>query len=635
MKHWQIHHDAEGIAWLTLNTADSAMNKLSGEVLREFESVLDSMDQQPPKGLVIQSGKDSGFIAGADIEEFTQHDSEAKAVELVARGWHLFNRLAAVRYPTLALIRGVCLGGGLELSLACRYRIAVDIPSTRLGLPEVLLGIVPAWGGMHRLPKVVGPQIALDMMLTAKSLDAKRAKKSGLVDVCAPERLAADSARGLVLSNRPARKLQGVAKFMNSWAGRWLVARMARQQVQRKARPEHYPAPYALIDIWCRHDGDPLKDTQLLGSIVHSPTAKNLIRVFFLQERLKSFGKESSFKSKHVHVIGAGVMGGDIANWCALRGMTVTLQDQSMTQIAPALARGRKLFDQRLRDPLLVQAACDRLTPDPEGAGVRHADVVIEAIYENLEAKHALFKVIEPQLKPTAVLATNTSSLRLEDLGRALSPPERLVGIHFFNPVAQMPLVEVIRTESTTPSTLADAMAFVRSIDKLPLPVKSAPGFLVNAVLAPYMQAAMAAVDEGLSPETVDAAMKQFGMPMGPIELVDVVGLDIAVAAGRQMSATATAPKCLTALVNEQHLGKKSGRGFYVWENGKIKNPRSSGAIPQGLAKRLIQPLITRTEELVRDGVVADEDLADAGVIFGTGFAPFLGGPLHCRKLAN
>lgn len=630
-KHWQIRIDAEGVAWLSLNTAGASMNKLSAEVLAEFSECLNGFDANPPAGLIIESAKSSGFIAGADIEEFKQLDSPEKARELIARGWNLFNRLAAVRYPTLALIRGICLGGGLELSLACRYRIAVDEPATRLGLPEVLLGIVPGWGGMLRLPAVIGPQAALDMMLTGKTLDARRAKRAGLVDLAVAPRVMKDSALGLLKSGRPAKSLSGLQALMNHPFMRPIMATMAKKQVAKKARPQHYPAPYAIIDIWQKANGNALAKPALLDAILGSSTTRNLVRVFFLQERLKSLGKESGFQAKRVHVVGAGVMGGDIAAWCALRGFTVTLQDQSSEKIAPAIARAQKLFGKRLRDPLQARAARDRLIPDPHGHGARHADVVIEAIFENLEAKHALLKQLEPMLKPNAILATNTSSLRIEDLRTALADPSRLIGIHFFNPVAMMPLVEVIEAPGAQSGALADAMAFVRSIDKLPLPVKSAPGFLVNAVLAPYMLTAMRAVDAGHSPATVDAAMRDFGMPMGPIELADTVGLDITVAAGQSLSYGGTPPQCLMHAVEQGHLGKKTGRGFYVWRDGKIANPPTANAVPADFAQTLVAPLIERAEALVRNGVIADADLADAGIIFGTGFAPFLGGPLNWK----
>ncbi len=630
MKHWQLNREDSDIVIAMLDRAGESTNALSAEVMAEFGQILDQLDLYQPKGLIVRSGKAAGFIAGADIDEFSQLDTPEKGRALVARGWDLFNRLAAVPYPTLALVRGHCLGGGLELALACRYLLAVDEPGTKMGLPEVMLGIFPGWGGMLRLPQRVGPAAALDMMLTGRTLDAQRARKMGLADDCVPPRVMEMAARQLLLSNTPRRPLPLVQRLLNGPL-KAVVASGARKQVAKKARPEHYPAPYAIIDLWQKHDGNALAAPEVVDRIIASPTAKNLLRVFHLQERLKGFGKDSGFTARHVHVVGAGVMGGDIAAWCALRGLTVTLQDQSLERIAPAIKRAHALFAKRLREPLKVRAAFDRLIPDPAGAGVAHADVVIEAIFESAEAKHALFKALEPRLKPGAILASNTSSLKLEDLRTALARPERLVGIHFFNPVALMPLVEVVEAEGADPAMVRAACAFVRQIDKLPLPVKSAPGFLVNAVLAPYMLAAMRAVDEGIAPATVDQAMLVFGMPMGPIELADTVGLDIAMAAGRQLADGAAPPRCLQERIVAGQLGKKSGQGFYAWSAGQPAKP-AAGSVPAGLAERLVRPLVERTVRLVDDGIIADGDLADAGVIFGTGFAPFTGGPLRFLK---
>ena len=501
-----------------------------------------------------------------------------------------------------------------------------------MGLPEVMLGIFPGWGGMLRLPQRVGPQAALDMMLTGKTIDAKRARKMGLADDCVPPRVMDGAAKIMVASNAPRRPLPLLQRLLNGPLKN-IVANGARKQVAKRARPEHYPAPYAIIDIWARHNGNALVAPELVDGIVRSSTARNLVRVFFMQERLKGFGKGATdFQAKRVHVVGAGVMGGDIAAWCALRGMTVTLQDQGMERIAPALRRAYAAYAKRIRDKLQLRDVMDRLIPDPDGHGAAQADVVIEAIFENLEAKHALFRQLEAVMKPDAVLATNTSSLKLEDLRVALANPARLVGIHFFNPVAKMPLVEVVSAEGGDHEMANRAAAFVRQIDRLPLPVKSAPGFLVNAVLGPYMLEAMRAVDEGVSPETVDEAMLAFGMPMGPIELVDMVGLDVAMAAGKSLTgADAEPPKCLMERFNAGNLGKKTGKGFYDYSGGKPAKGRP-GAVPFGLAERLLKPLLEKTQQLVDQGIVADADLADAGVIFGTGFAPFTGGPLNFAK---
>jgi 3-hydroxyacyl-CoA dehydrogenase/enoyl-CoA hydratase/3-hydroxybutyryl-CoA epimerase len=545
-----------------------------------------------------------------------------------------------VPYPTLALIRGHCMGGGLELALACRYRVAVDEPGTRLALPEVMLGIVPGWGGMKRLPEMIGPAAALDMMLTGKGVDARRAKRMGLADECVPPRVMASAARLTVLSGRPRRQLPLLQNMLGRKPLRMLVVDKATDQVRQRARRDHYPAPYAILDMWANYGGNALavpsdKPTSL-DAIVASPTTRNLVRVFFLQEQLKGFGKESDYAPKHVHVIGAGTMGGDIAAWCALRGMTVTLQDTSVERIAPAIKRAAALYGRRLRsDRRQARFTLDRLIPDPQGRGVERADVVIEAISENLEAKRGLFAALEPRLKPDAVLATNTSSLKLEDIGTALRRPGRLIGIHFFNPVAKMPLVEVVSGEGTDAEMLRRGLAFVRRIDKLPLPVKSAPGFLVNAVLGPYLLEAMRCVEQGIRPEVVDAALSAFGMPMGPIELADTVGLDIAVAAGKSLAGpAAAAPARLTQLVQEGNLGKKTGKGYYLWKEGKPQRAKA-GDVPAGLAERILRPLLEAAQRCVDQGVVADADLADAGVIFGTGFAPYTGGPLNLLRQAR
>ena len=639
LRHWKLERDADGLAWATLDVADASTNTLGGAVMLELASLLDELDRQPPKGLVIRSGKAAGFIAGADIDEFSRIDSPAAARALVERGWNLFNRLAALPYPTLALVRGHCLGGGLELALACRYRIAVDEPATRMALPEVMLGIYPAWGGMLRLPRLIGPAAALDLMLTGKGVDARKAKRLGLADDCVPPRVMDSAARLTLLSGRAPRELPLMQRLLNGPL-KAVVARQARRQTAAKVRPGHYPAPFAIIDIWARHGGNalavPADAPASLEAIFRSPTAKNLVRVFHLQERLKAFGKDADFAPRRVHVVGAGVMGGDIAAECALRGMIVTLQDQTTERIAPAIARAAKRFERKFRgQPREVRFALDRLIPDPDGHGVARADVVIEAIFESLEAKRALLASVEARARPDALIASNTSSLRIADIATALADPSRLVGVHFFNPVAMMPLVEVVRTAASGEEALVRAAAFVRKLDKLPLPVRDAPGFLVNAVLGPYMYEALRCVDEGIAPEAIDAALTAFGMPMGPIELIDTVGLDIAVAAGKALAgAEAVLPRALADKVAAGQLGKKSGQGFYRWEAGKARKAVAP-AVPEGLARRILAPLLAAADDCVARGVVADADLADAGVIFGTGFAPFTGGPLHHSRAAG
>lgn len=629
-ENWNLSTDEKNIAWLVINCPDRSVNALSKQVMSELAQVLDTLEQNPPKALIIRSGKSSGFIAGADIVEFSDLNSPADGQALIERGWNLFNRLSQLKFPTLALIHGVCLGGGLELALACRYRVLIDSPKPSLGLPEVMLGIYPGWGGVKRLPGLIGPQKAMDMMLTGRSLDARRAKSYGLVDYVVAPRIALKTTADVVLSGRPKAHAKGLNKLLNTSPFKAIVARGARKQVKQKDPMGHYPATLAIIDIWEKHDGNGLADPQIINRLLNSPTTENLIRVFHLQERLKAFGKQGDTSQiKHIHVVGAGVMGGGIATWCALQGIKTTLQDTDYSRIAGAVKQAASLFARK--DRLSAQAARDLLIPDPEGQGVDEADIVIEAIYENLEAKQALYKQLEARMKPSAVLATNTSSLSLVDLRTTLARPERFVGIHFFNPVSRMPLVEVINADGTDPQALAQASAFVGKIGKLPLPVKDTPGFLVNAVLGPYMLEAMRCVDEGIEPEVIDTSMLQFGMPMGPVELADTVGLDIVMAAGAQLSPGSQAPRCLTERVQQGKLGAKTGEGFYQWKNRKAGR-YSHHAIPAGLEQRLVTPLIEQAQIQLEKGIIDDADLVDAGVIFGTGFAPFRGGPLRYKK---
>ncbi len=632
-KHWKLETDRDNLVWLSFDKADASANVLSSDVVSELNRIFDELLEKKPRGLIIRSTKESGFIAGADVEEFTKIKDADDAMRLVRRGWDLYNKLAALPFPTLALVNGFCMGGGVELAIACRYRVAVDQPGTRFALPEVMLGILPAWGGVKRLPRLVGPTAALDMMLTGRSVDARRAKRMGLVDAVVPPRIQENAARMMVIESPRPRRLPLMQRLMNSSFMRPLVAGLARRQVALRASPDHYPAPYAILDLWQKYDGDPFaprpEDPASVSGLVEGDTARNLIRIYFLQERMKSLGKDSDFEAKHVHVIGAGVMGGDIAAWCAMRGLTVTLQDQSAERLAPAMKRAAELFKRRLREKSRIRDASDRLIPDVAGDGARQADVIIEAIFENLQAKRELFAKLEAAAKPNAILASNTSSLKLSDIGANFRNPSRLVGIHFFNPVPQMQLVEVVKGANTDPEFAKKAAAFVRQIDKLPLPVKDSPGFLVNRVLGPYLNQALRMVDQGIAPETLDAAATAFGMPMGPIELADTVGLDICMAVGRELAGErAEPPKKLAELVAGGNLGRKTGRGFYLWKNGKARKRRADGATSD-LIEKLIAPYLKEAQAAVAEGIVADADLADAGLIFGTGFAPFRGGPLH------
>lgn len=635
MKHWRYETDAQGLVWLTFDRAGESTNTFSKEAIAELSAALDEIAARSPKGMIVRSAKNS-FIAGADVEEFTRFASPEEALAFVRAGWDMLQKLHDLPFPTTAMVNGFCMGGGLELALACRYIVALDDPATRFAFPEVMLGIAPVWHGVQWLPKKIGPVAAMDMLLTGKTIDAQRARRIGLADQCVPLRILENTARVLTLE-APARKPLPMMQRLMLGALRGTVVSQAKKQVARRARREHYPAPYAILELWQKYDGDPFAvpagDPCSINALFDHPTTRNLIRIFFLQEKMKSLGKGGA-EARHVHVVGAGVMGGDIAAICAMRGITVTLQDTSPERIAPAIKRAAKLFERRLRDPRRVRDALDRMIPDVGGAGAARADIIIEAIFENLPAKRELFAKLEAVAKPGAVLASNTSSLKLADISANFKDPSRLVGIHFFNPVPQMMLVEIVSAAHTNPEAAKKAAAFVRQIDKLPLPVKDSPGFLVNRVLGPYMQQAFRMLDEGVKPETIDRAMEDFGMPMGPVELADTVGLDICLAAGKALAKKGAggelpdAPQILLNKVALGHLGRKSGQGIYHYENGKAVKGQPD-AYGRDMVDALVEPYLAEAKAVVAEGVVADADLADAGLIFGTGFAPFRGGPLH------
>ncbi|HEX6571442.1 MAG TPA: 3-hydroxyacyl-CoA dehydrogenase NAD-binding domain-containing protein [Steroidobacteraceae bacterium] len=637
--NWTLELDADRVAWLTFDKPGASANALSRPAMTELNDRLAELEPLRPAGLVIVSAK-SGFIAGADISEFEQAPSPAETVPWVRKADAVMQRLEDLPFPTVAAINGYCLGGGLELALACRHRVCADDPKVTLGLPEALLGIHPGFGGTVRTVRTVGVTTAMDLMLTGRSYRPDKALKVGLVDEVVPTDTLRDAAKRLALEPRPRARASLGQRLLNLAVVRGLVADRIERQVARKARRDHYPAPYAIVGLWRRHGTNPRTayeaEAQSVAELVCTSTSRNLVRVYFLQERLKGLGGKDVPKNGHVHVVGAGVMGGDIAAWCAVRGFTVTLQDRAQGFVQPALGRATAFFEQRARVPGKAAEYAARLQADVEGRGVERADVVIEAIFENAEAKRELYSRLEPRLAPRAVLATNTSSLMLEPLAETLARPGRLVGLHFFNPVAQMPLVEVVESGVTEPQARATALAFARAIDKLPLPCRSAPGFLVNRVLMPYMTEAMLAAHEGVPLATIDEVAVRFGMPMGPIELADVVGLDVCLHVGRILSAAfgGPAPDAVAPLVDAGKLGKKSGQGLYEWREGKaVKPPVDPAAkVPDDLTDRLMLALVNEAMAVLREGVVGDADLVDAGVIFGSGFAPFRGGPLKYAR---
>jgi 3-hydroxyacyl-CoA dehydrogenase / enoyl-CoA hydratase / 3-hydroxybutyryl-CoA epimerase len=639
--HWKTSEGDDGVVVLSLDRANSSVNAISRAVLDEFELIVERLAIEKPAGVIIHSAKPSGFAVGADIKEFVEYAKHETVHENITHGQRIFEALARLPCPTVAAVHGACMGGGTELILACNQRIAADDDKTKIALPEVMLGIHPGWGGTARLPRLIGAMDALPVMLTGKSLSAKRALALGVVDrLSRPEELLAE-ARLLLRRPEPrpfARRAKAWAS--NTWLARQIIAPMVLKQTAAKVRKEHYPAPFAMIDVWKRGGGNIQQRLKLeahsVAKLAQTPTAQNLIRVFFLQERLKGQGGGTDPGIKHVHVVGAGVMGGDIAAWAAFKGFEVTLQDREMKFIQPALDRARQLYEKKLKNPEKVEQTTRRLRADVEGKGVANADLAIEAIYENAEAKRELYETIEPQFQGDEILASNTSSIPLDELRKGLKAPQRFLGLHFFNPVAQMPLIEVVRHDQLDPAIEKRALAFCKAIGKLPVVVKGTPGFLVNRILMPYLLEAMRLYSEGVPGPVLDREAKKFGMPMGPIELADTVGLDVCASVGKELAPFLglEVPPGLDEKLAAGKRGKKDGQGLYVWQDGKPIKPEVDQhyVMPPDLQDRMILPMVNEAIACLADGVVDDADLLDAGVIFGTGFAPFRGGPIQYAR---
>jgi 3-hydroxyacyl-CoA dehydrogenase/enoyl-CoA hydratase/3-hydroxybutyryl-CoA epimerase len=636
---WSLEIDADRVAWLACDTPGTSTNVLSAAVLRDLAAQLADIASKRPAGVVIRSAKTGGFIAGADIKEFLKIRTPEEGYELVRAGQTVLQTLEDLPCPSVAALHGFVLGGGLELALACTYRVAADDATLSLGFPEVLLGIHPGFGGTVRSVQLIGVRPALDLMLKGKPYKGARALALGLIDELVPAAALRERAKARLLQSPPKATAPFVDKLLNLGPARPFIARQAASALRQSVRREQYPAPYAILDLWQRHGAAGAEsyeaEARSISELMCTATSRNLVRVFLLQDRLKGLGGKSPADFRHVHVIGAGVMGGDIAAWSAFRGMTVTLQDRSEALIQPALDRAKVFFDRRLKDPAAAAAAFARLRMDVNGDGVADADVVIEAIFENIEAKHALYAELEPKLKRNAILATNTSSIKIEALCETLKDPSRLVGIHFFNPVAQLQLVEIVQGTSTQAQVVQNALKFTRKLDKLPLPCKSAPGFVVNRILTPYVNEALFALEGGIPGAVIDRVGKAFGMPMGPIELTDVVGLDVSLHVGRVLAEAfhRRVPEILVKLVEQKKFGRKSGQGFYLWRDGKpVKTESPQFAVPADLEDRLILPMLNEAVACLRERIIEDADLLDAGAIFATGFAPFRGGPLQYAK---
>ncbi|AGK58004.1 3-hydroxyacyl-CoA dehydrogenase NAD-binding protein [Hyphomicrobium denitrificans 1NES1] len=643
LKDWRFSIDGESIAWAIFDREGESANSLGRRPIEELNAIIERVEAETRaktvRGLVIMSGKERGFIVGADIREFEAFQSEQDVINALKPVNALLDRIEKLPIPVVAAIHGVCVGGGLELILACHYRIATRDDSTRIGFPEVKLGIFPGFNGTARSIKQAGPMAAMQAMLTGGMIRATVAKAQGFIDQLVGSAGELHwAARKAVLQNRRSQSA-GLAKMLlTKWPARGFLAGKMRQETAKKVREDHYPAPFRLIDLFEKEGGDldamKKAETKAFAPLMVSETSRNLRRVFRLTELLKAQApKGFKWRPSRVHVIGAGTMGADIAGVCVASGMEVTLQDISPEQLEKGIKAQSKLFARKFKTRATRDAAKARLIADPEGKGIPRADVIIEAIVERLDIKQKLFADLETKIKSGAVLATNTSSLKLEDISAPMKDPGRLIGLHFFSPVPQMPLVEVVRGAQTRDEEVKKGATFVTAIDKFPLITKDVPGFMVNKVLTPYMFAAMKRLEEGEDKEKIDEAVRAFGMPMGPIELADNVGLDICAHVAEILGHPSEGSR-LARLVASGRLGKKTGEGFYVWKDGKpVKSDaKFSTAELDKLGCELVEPMIAEAQKTLDEGVVESADLVDAGMIFGTGFAPFRGGPLHYKK---
>lgn len=667
MPIFRVERRDGGIAHLVMDHSARKLNVLDLDAVASLETALTDLEAAPPKGVVVRSGKPGSFIAGADVEAIGAIEDVAQVETLVRRGQAAYVRLAALPCATVAAIDGICLGGGTELALACDSRLASEEPRTQIGLPEVMLGILPAWGGTTRLHRLIGLPAALDLILTGRSLDARRAEKLRLIARAVPAAWLVERAEEhvLALAAKPARKRRDVFRPRNfaEWflsrtaPGRSIVFSQARKGVLARTGGV-YPAPLAVIDVLNRTAGSKVEqglndEAFTVAPLVVGPVCKNLVRIFRLSEAAKRANvvPDPALKPAAIHsmaLIGAGVMGAGIAELGSRNGITVRMREIKPEALEKGLQSVRAVIDERGRRKRQPQREKDaqmaRVLPTLELTGMAHADFAIEVVVEDPEVKRRVFGELEVRIPPTALLATNTSSLSVNQLAEGLLHPERFVGFHFFNPVHKMPLVEVIRGEKTHDAALVTAVGLARRLGKTPVVVKDSPGFVVNRVLMPYLREAMALLEEGYHVRDIDAAMKRFGMPMGPFEVVDEVGLDVAQKVAGVLTKAfpdrMQPSAALDQLVAAGRLGRKNGLGFYRHQGRKrTPDPSVRGLLgltsnrrPQNLeslSERMVLAMVNESARVVEEGLVAGPDQVDLAMIFGAGFPPYRGGVLR------
>ncbi len=668
MPVFRVEPQPNGIVHLVMDHPARKVNVLDAEALQDLDRALDELAALPGmKGVVLMSGKSGSFIAGADVQAIGAIVDRDDVLHLIRGAHATFGKLATLACPTVAAIDGVCLGGGTELALACDSRIASEDPRTQIGLPEVLLGIYPGFGGTQRLPRLTGLTAALDLILTGRALDARRAERMGLIARAVPAAWLTERAHERIeaLAKRPPGKRRDAyrPRGLAEWAlnatpfGRSFVLGRARAMTRARTAG-HYPAPIGALDVIERALHLPLEaglevEAARVSDLVIGPTCKNLVRIFELSEQAKkdAVAADPSVKPQPVHrlvLAGAGVMGGGIAELASRNGIQVRMRDVSADALTRALKTARELIEERGRKRRMGARERDgqlaRILPTLELSGVGTADFAIEAVVEDVEIKRRVFAELEVRVRPDCVLATNTSSLSVSELARGLAQPGRLCGFHFFNPVHRMPLVEVVRGDQTSDATLVTAVALARRLGKTPVVVADSPGFVVNRILMPYLREATVLLDEGYSVADIDAAMKRFGMPMGPFEVVDEVGLDVAQKVAGVLSRAfperMSGSPALDKMVAAGRLGRKSGLGFYR-HRGRQRTPDTGlrqllGLTRQrkppsleALSERLVLVMINEAALCLEGGVVADAGKLDLAMVFGAGFPPFRGGLLR------
>lgn len=626
-ENFELTIDAAGIAWLTIDVKGRSANVLSHAVMDELFAIVDGLAAAPPEGIVFQSGKPRGFIFGADINEFASLETRAAVETHIAGVLERFRKIEELPCPTVILIDGICVGGGLELALAFDRIIAVDDSDCQVGFPEINLGLLPGYGGSARACERMGPEAALQLVLHGRPLKARAALAAGAIDHLVADRAelpvaAREAVAGRIARATPAPTDDLAAMIETEWA-----------KLTARTSPRNMPAPFAILDHFSVSDlskNNLLKnETKLFSELMMTPASAGLRRTFQLNDAVKKGARGESGITR-IHVIGAGTMGGDIAAVAAMSGFEVTLQDLDSAAIDGAVARARTLYERRLKDPQRVEDTLARLVADADGTGLPDADLVIEAVAERLEVKQAVFAAAEAVMKPDAIMATNTSAIPLQEIGSALADPGRLIGMHFFNPVPVLPLVEIVYTDASNQDFVTRAMYVCGAMKKQPIRCKSAPGFLVNRALLPYMFRAIEAMLDGADPDKLDQALVAFGMPMGPIELCDQVGLDVCLDAGRVIGISDKAAAALSDLIEAGKLGRKTGSGFYAWDDKRAVRPRGEFAADEldNIAADLLAPLVAECRAAVAEGVVDSGDMADAACIFGIGFPAFRGGPL-------